>query len=144
MTGVWQLAIDKLPPHALVSLWFLTSDEGDATNYIALASTVFQTNGATIRTVTQGTTNGEIMLHSLTLTLIVQTNKVIDPKADWHLGTNELRFSFEGSYQYQLGEKRAEQYFLVPCSFDTNGRSISSLPIQSNAGRWRRVIIGYQ
>jgi hypothetical protein len=143
-TGVWQFSIDKLPPQSAVILSFLTSNEGDATNYIDLANYEFKTNGATISTTIQGTTNGNVLLHNLTIAMIVHTNKVIEPNEDWHLGTNELRFYFEGFYQYPTGEQLGNQQFLVPFVFDTNNRTISSLPIQKEDGKWRRVTIEYQ
>jgi hypothetical protein len=144
ITGVWQCSIDKLPPQSAVTISFLTSIEGDATNYISLANFEFKTNGATISTTIQGTTNGNVMLHNLTIAMIVNTNKVINPNEDWHLGTNELRFYFEGFYQYAAGEKPKTQSFLVPFAFEKNSRSMSSLPIQKADGKWRRVTIEYQ
>jgi hypothetical protein len=144
ITGVWQCSIDKLPPQSAVTISFLTSIEGDATNYISLANYEFKTNGATISTTIQGTTNGSVMLHSLTIAMIVHTNRVIEPNEDWHLGTNELRFYFEGFYQYAAGEKSKQQPFLVPFVFETNSRAMLSLPIQKEDGKWRRVTIEYQ
>ena len=142
MTGVWQMAIDKLPAHSVISLYFLTSNDGDATNYLALIRTEFKTNGATITTTMSGTTNGGTRLHSASIAFVLQPKKT--PPADWHFGTNELRYSFEGTYQYPTLEKPERQHFLVPLLADTNNRTIASLPVQSDAGSWRRVLVEYQ
>lgn len=144
MTGVWQLTFNKLPPHGVVSLSFLTTSEGDATNYIGLVNYEFKTNGATFTTTMQGTNNGGSILHNLMFAMIVHTNKVVEPNEDWRLGTNELRFYFEGSYQYPAVDKPGNQHFLVPFVFDTNNLTISSLPTQPEDGKWRRVMIQYQ
>jgi hypothetical protein len=143
-TGVWELTIDRLPPRAAASVTFLTFDEHDATNYISLANTEFRTNGASISMSAQGTTNGEVMLHNLTTTLIVNTGKVINTSKDWRLGTNELRFSYEGEYWYPQEGKSGSQHFLVPLVFESTDRKISSLPARPNDGGWRRVILEFQ
>ena len=57
-TGIWQLTINKLPSHGMVSISFLTDNEGDSTNYIALANTEFKTNGAAISTTMRGDGKG--------------------------------------------------------------------------------------
>jgi hypothetical protein len=79
-TGVWELTIDKLPPNGVGSLMFLTSDDGDATNYISFAKTAFTNDGATFAACTQGTPDGSVIMHSSVLMFIVHTNKVLDPK----------------------------------------------------------------
>jgi hypothetical protein len=106
--------------------------------------TAFTNDGATIAATTQGTTTGSVILHNLTIAMIVHTNKVRNPKEDWRLGTNELRFSFEGLYQYQAAGKPANQHFLVPITFDAKSRKLSSLAIQPNDGKWKRVMIEFQ
>lgn len=143
-TGIWALLIDKIPPHSETKLSFLTTDEGDATNYISLTKYEFTTNGATIWATARGTTNGSILLHDLTVAFIVQTNKILDPKYDWHLGTNELRFSLDGWYDYSAEGKLHSAQFLVPFIFDSTNRAISSLPLQIGTGKWRLVRIEYQ
>lgn len=143
-TGVWELTIDKLPPHGTVSLSFLTSDGGDNTNYIALANTEFKTNGAAISTTMRGDGNGGSILMNLTMAIIINTNYAVHPNEDWRFGTNWLRFYFEGLYQYPAAGKPGDQHFLVPFLFNTNSRVISSLPIQAEDGKWRRVMIQYQ
>ena len=55
--------------------------------------------------------------------------------------TNELRFSLEGEYQFQALNKPQKQYFLVPISFDSESRKISSLEIQTNMSHWHPVIL---
>jgi hypothetical protein len=144
MTGVWKLIIDKLPAYGVVSLSFLTDNEDDSTNYIALANTEFKTNGAAISITAQGDGKGGVINRNLTMAIIINTNYAVNPKEDWHFGTNWLRFYFEGSYQYPAAGKLGSQHFLVPFVFDTNNRAISSLPIQAEDGRWRRVMIQYQ
>jgi hypothetical protein len=144
LTGVWELLIDKLPPYHGVTLSFLTTDNGDATNYISLVNYEFKTNGATIMLTTQGTTNGSTMLHDMTIAMIVQTNKIIKPNEDWHLGTNELRFSLDGWYEYTAAGKLKKQHFLAPFIFDAKNRTVSSLPVQADVGKWRLVMIEYQ
>jgi hypothetical protein len=37
-TGIWELAIDKLPPRGFVSVLFITSNDEQAANYIRLSS----------------------------------------------------------------------------------------------------------
>ncbi len=143
-TGVWELRIDKLPPYGVASVTFLTSDDEDQTNYIAFVRTAFTNDGATIWSTAQGTTNGSVIIHNIGIAMIVHTNKVLDPKEDWHLGTNELRFCFEGLYQYQTSGKPASQHFLVPFVFDDKDRKLSSLSVQPGDGRWRRVMIEFQ
>jgi hypothetical protein len=143
-TGVWGLLIDKLPPHSGLKLSFLTTDYGDATNYISLANYEFKTNGATIAATVQGTTNGSVILHDMTIALIVNTNKVVKVNENWHLGTNELRFSLDGWYEFTAAGKLQNLHFLVPLIFDSEKRSISSLPAQDGIGKWRLVMIEYQ
>jgi hypothetical protein len=143
-TGVWELTIDKLPPHGVASLMFLTSNDDDATNYTTFVKTAFTNSGATIITTTQGTTNGSVIIHNLTIAMIVQTNKVPNPKEDWRLGTNELRFFFEGQYHYQAAGKPEAQHFLLPLKFDEENRRLSSLASQPNDGKWKRVMIEFQ
>jgi hypothetical protein len=144
LTGVWELTIDKIPSHDTVSLSFLTSNDGDATNYIALANTEFKTNGAAISTTMRGDGNGGSILMNLTMAIIINTNYAVNPKEDWHFGTNWLRFYFEGLYQYPAVGKPGSQHFLVPFVFNKNAGAISSLPIRSEDGKWRRVLIEYQ
>jgi len=143
-TGVWQLTIDKLPPHGVVSISFLTDNEGNFTNYIALANTEFKTNRAAISTTMRGDGKGGSILMNLTMAIIINTNYAVNPNEDWHFGTNWLRFYFEGLYEYPSAGKPGSQHFLVPFVFDTNSRAISSLPIQTDDGKWRRVTIEYQ
>jgi hypothetical protein len=116
----------------------------NSTNYIALANTEFKTNGAAISITAQGDGKGGVINRNLTMAIIINTNYAVNPKEDWHFGTNWLRFYFEGSYQYPAAGKLGSQHFLVPFVFDTNNRAISSLPIQAEDGRWRRVMIQYQ
>jgi len=71
-------------------------------------------------------------------------NKIPNTKEDCRLGTNELRFFFEGEYQYQAAGKVASQHFLLPFKFDEENRTLSALPIQSGDGRWKRVMIEFQ
>jgi len=143
-TGVWELTIDKLPPYGVASLLFLTSNEGQATNYIDFVKTAFIYDGATIWSATQGTTNGAIIIHNIGLAMIVHTNKVINTNEDWHLGTNELRFSFEGDYQYAASEKLETQHFLMPIIHDPTTRRLSSPAVQPDDGRWKRVMVEFQ
>jgi hypothetical protein len=143
-TGVWELTIDKLPPHGVVSLLFLTSSGDQATNYVDFVKTAFTNDGATIWSTMQGTTNGAVIVHSLGIAMIVHTNKVINPKEDWRLGTNELRFSFEGNYQYAAGAKLETHHFLMPIVHDVTTRKLSSSGVQPDDGRWKRVMIEFQ
>lgn len=138
ITGVWELTIDKLPPLGAVSILLLTSCEAQATNYIALAATKFLTNGATISTTTQGTTNSEVIIHNVTVAFIPDSN------SRWQDPTIELRFSLEGTYQYQAEGKPGTQRFLVPIVFDGDQRRLSSLAIQRDEGKWQRIMIEYQ
>jgi hypothetical protein len=85
-----------------------------------------------------------VMLHDCTIALIVNTNKIVKTNEDWHLGTNELRFMVEGTYQYREANRLDDQFFLVPLMFDATNRSISSLPIQRETGKWRVVMMEYQ
>jgi hypothetical protein len=70
----------------------------------------------------------------------------------WSLGpnpqstadTNELRYSFEGEYQYQAGGQPGKQHFLVPIKFDAEQRVISSFPIQADNGNWHTVWLMFQ
>jgi hypothetical protein len=78
------------------------------------------------------------------MSAIINTNYAVNPNEDWHFGTNWLRFYFEGLYQYQESGKLTGQHFLVPFKFDTNNRSLSSFPIRSDDGKWRRVMMEYQ
>jgi hypothetical protein len=144
LTGVWQLTIDKLPPKSVALISFLTMNDGDATNYIALANTEFKTNGAAISTTMRGDGNGGAIVMSFTMAMIINTNYANNPREDWHFGTNWLRFYFEGLYQYPAAGKTGSQNFLVPFVFDTNSRAISSFPIKTEDGNWRRVMIEYQ
>ena len=75
---------------------------------------------------------------------IVHTNKDVNKNEDWRLGTNELRFSFEGVYQYVAAGKLENQHFLVPIAHDVTTRKLSSLPVQPDDGRWKRVMIEFQ
>lgn len=143
-TGVWELTIDRLPPRSVASMMFLTTNEGEATNYIAFVKTAFTNDGATISTAAQGTTNGSVIIHSFTLAFIVHTNKTINPNEDWRLGTNELRFSLEGLFQYAADGKPGTQHFLLPIALDEPSRRLSCLPVQPNDGKWKRVMIEFQ
>jgi hypothetical protein len=58
--------------------------------------------------------------------------------------TNELRYSFEGEYQYRAEGKPGKQHFLVPITFDANERVLSSLPTQADNGHWRTVTLVFQ
>jgi hypothetical protein len=143
-TGIWQLSIDKLLPHDMVTLSFLTTDDVTVSNYISLVNYQFTTNGLFASTVMQGDGKGGAILHNFTFAFIVFSNSIVKPREDWHLGTNELRFYFEGLYQYPVGNNVRFQNVLVPFLINTNDRSISSLPPQIEDGRWRRVMIDYQ
>ena len=143
MTGVWELEIDKLPPGSQSEISFITTDEGDATNYISLANYEFKTNGGTVAVSLQGTTNGGVLLHDLTMAMIVQTNASISNQ-DWHLGTNELRFSLDGWYDYTARDKLQSLHFLVPFIFDPTNRALSSRPIQVGTANWKLVRMEYQ
>jgi len=143
-TGVWELTIDKLPAYGIVSLLFLTSTGGYATNYVDFVKTAFTNDGATIWSCVEPSTNGAVIMHHLGVAMIVHTNKVINTNEDWHLGTNELRFSFEGLYRYAANGSLVEQHFLVPIAYDAPHRKFSSLPIQPNDGKWKRVMIEFQ
>lgn len=143
-TGIWQLTINKLPSHGVVSISFLTDNEGDSTNYIALANTEFKTNGAAISTTMRGDGKGGSIIMNFTMAIIINTNYAVNPNEDWHFGTNWLQFYFEGLYQYPAAGNPGSQNFLVPFIFDANDRTISSMPIQARDGKWRRVTIEYQ
>jgi hypothetical protein len=56
---------------------------------------------------------------------------------------NELRFSFEGQYQFQSEIKPGTQHFFVPLVFDPTNRSLSSLPIQADVGSWHPVFFRF-
>jgi hypothetical protein len=142
-TGVWMLMIDRLPPHGALSISFLTTDEDSTEGYIKLINTPFTNDAAHIEIATSGQTNGGAVLHYLLLAMIVHTNKVVNTNEDWHLGTNELRFLFQGEYQYANRGNIMSQGFLTPFSYDTNNRTISSFPTQAGDGRWKRVVISY-
>jgi hypothetical protein len=144
MTGVWELTIDKLPPHGVASIMFLTSSSVEATGYLSFVKTAFTNDGATLSASTEGTTNGGFIMHNLTVALIVHTNKVINPKEDWHLGTNELRFSVEGIYQFAAEGKPGTRHFLVPLAFNEEQHTLASLAIQPDDGKWKRVMMEYQ
>ena len=60
------------------------------------------------------------------------------------LGTNELRFSFEGDYQYAASEKLETQHFLMPIIHDPTTRRLSSPAVQPDDGRWKRVMVEFQ
>jgi hypothetical protein len=143
-TGIWQLSINKLLPHDMVTLSFLTTDDETVSNYISLANYQFTTNGLFASTVAQGDGKGGVTIHNLTYAFIVYSNSIVKPREDWHLGTNELRFYFEGIYQYPVGNNFRFQNVLVPFVVNTNDRSVLSLPPQTEDGRWRRVMIDYQ
>jgi hypothetical protein len=138
LTGVWELRIDRLPRHAVVSILFLTSNGPSATNYLHLVSTEFVTNGAQITATAQQTTNGTVLIHDLSFTATLNNN------TNYHFGTNALKFSVEGRFQYQEKEKAVDQWFLVPLTFDVKQRRISSLPIQTSDDHWRRIIVEFQ
>lgn len=143
-TGIWELTADKLPPHGVVSLLFLTSNDDNETNYITFVKTAFTNDGAHFETTMQRTADGSVDTRSLIIAMIVHTNKVPIPNEDWHLGSDELRFSFEGLYQYPAAGKLGTQHFLLPLAFDAKSRALSSLPIQPNDGKWKRVTIEFQ
>lgn len=143
-TGVWELTIDKLPPGGVASVMFLTSNEDEATNYVQFVKTAFTNDGATVWSTSQGTTNGSLNIHNVGIAMIIHTNKVIYTKDNWRLGTNELRFSFEGLYQYPAGGKLSIQRFLVPLACDAYSRRIASLAVQPDDGKWKRVMIEFQ
>jgi hypothetical protein len=143
-TGVWELLIDKLPPHGEVVLSFLTTDNGDATNYISLVNYEFKTNGASVSIISAGDGKGGVRLIDMTFAMIVHANKTVKPNEDWRLGTNELRFSLDGWYEYKTADKLQKLHFLVPFIFDAKNRNVSSLPAQNEVGKWRLVMIEYQ
>jgi hypothetical protein len=60
------------------------------------------------------------------------------------LGTNELRFSFEGVYRYAAAGKLESQHFLMPIIHDPTTRRLSSSVVQPDDGRWKRVMIEFQ
>lgn len=68
----------------------------------------------------------------------------IPPNPQTTPDTNELRYSFEGEYQYRAESKPGRQHFLVPITFDANQRVLSSLPIQADNGHWRTVTLVFQ
>lgn len=143
-TGVWELTIDKVPPHGVISLLFITSTAAEATNYIEFVKTAFTNDGATVWSTVQGTTNGAVIVHNVGIAMIVNTNKSATTNANWRLGTNELRFSLEGNYQYSAAGKLESQHFLMPIVHDAIIRKLSSLPVQPDDGHWKRVLIEFQ
>jgi hypothetical protein len=58
--------------------------------------------------------------------------------------TNELRFHFEGEYQYRAEGRMGRQHFLVPINFDLEQRVLSSLPVQAENGHWHTVTLVFQ
>jgi hypothetical protein len=138
LTGVWELTVDKLPRKRSVSVLFLTYNGTNATNYLELVNTEFKTNGAQITAAIQGTTSGAVIIHNLSFTATLNNNR------DYHFGTNALRFSVEGQFQYQFEGKPRDQHFLVPISFESMERRISSKGIQTGDGHWRRIIVEFQ
>jgi hypothetical protein len=55
--------------------------------------------------------------------------------------TNELRYFFEGEFQYANGGKFESRQFFVPIMFEDATRTISSLSPQTNVGKWRPVTL---
>jgi hypothetical protein len=138
MTGVWELNVSRLARRRSVSILFLTSNGSNASNYLALVNTEFVTNGAQITTTIQGTTNREIILHNLSFTATLNGN------TNYHFGTNALKFSMEGTFQYESEGKTFDQHFLVPIVFDAKQRRMSSREVLTADGHWRRIIVEFQ
>jgi hypothetical protein len=58
--------------------------------------------------------------------------------------TNELRFHFEGQYQFQSEVKPGTQRFFVPLIYDQKTRNLSSLPATSDVGHWHAITMRYE
>ena len=58
--------------------------------------------------------------------------------------TNELRFYFEGQYQFQSEIRPGTQHFFVPLMIEANSRNMSSLPVQSDVSHWHPVTLQFQ
>jgi hypothetical protein len=109
VTGVWELAVDSIPPRSALEIKFLTSSATNAQNYLRFANEPFWKSYAK------------------------QVNQM--PMED----TNELNFYFEGEYQYPADGKPGRQQFFVPLVFAEAERKISSLATHTNSGQWNVV-----
>jgi hypothetical protein len=103
-----------------------------------LVNTEFVTNGAQVRAVVQGTSNGASIIHDLSVTATLNNN------TNYHFGTNALKFSIEGRFQYQERDKVIDQRFLVPLTYEPRTRSVKVAPVRATDGHWRRIILEFQ
>lgn len=68
----------------------------------------------------------------------------VPPHPDSSPDTNELRYSFEGEYQFRSGGKLGKQHFLVPLEFNADSRVVASLAVQPDIGRWHPITLVFQ
>jgi hypothetical protein len=111
ITGIWELGFDSIPPRSTLQLDFLTSSATNAQNYIQFAAETFWQWSAK-------------MSNQL---------PVEDP--------TELRFYFEGEYQFPAEGKPGRQTFLMPVEFRQVQRTLKSLAVQTNNGNWNIIVL---
>jgi hypothetical protein len=115
LTGIWDLALDKLPPGGFVEMYFQVSNGSDATNYIS-----FLRGGRFSAAVRK------------------DEEPYGKPKPD-----GELLFYWEGEFQFSAGGRLKKQRFFAPLLFDSGQRNLVQIGLQVDKGRWRPVTLDF-
>ncbi len=115
LTGIWELAMDKLPPGGFVTIYFSVSNGTNATNYISFV-------------------NGDMRSAAPR----AKQEPERKPKLD-----GELLFYWEGEFQFHAESRLKKQRFFVPLFFDTTQRNLVQLSVQVDKGRCLPVTLDF-